>query len=172
MANATKSGGPRMLTGITQLVLLALSVAIALVLLANVFPLTVMVYLAVTAERIPQTYEVLGMAGTMVILGLILAFLLILRRIVITAGKAPFAPENALSLQRLGWIALAWQVVVVIFAMGGNQINIVNLPGILISIVDAHSYSAGGAIMVLAIFVLAHVFRMGAEMRDDLEGTV
>lgn len=172
MEASMKSEGPRLLAGFTQWLLLGLSAAIALILLANVVPLSMMAYLAITADRIPHSFEVLGMVGTMTILGLILAFLLVLRKIVITAGNAPFGMKNAQRLQRLGWIALAWQVVVLAFAIAGHQINIVNHPDILISLVDARSYSASGAIMVLALFILAHIFRKGAEMREDLEGTV
>lgn len=172
MASTFINRAPRRLIGLTQVLLLALAAALALLLVAEAFALSVVTYAALAYERMPQPYEVSGTLGYCTILVLIFAFVLTLRRIVMAAADAPFTPRNAVRLQRLGWIALAWQVVVVVLAASGHQINIVNQPELLISLVDARSYSAGGAIMVLALFVLAHVFRQGTALDAELEGTV
>ena len=37
---------------------------------------------------------------------------------------------------------------------------------------DSDGLSMGAIILTLVLFVLARVFRTGAEMQDDLEGTV
>jgi hypothetical protein len=64
---------------------------------------------------------------------------------------------NILGLQMLGWIA----------ALVGSPIG-GDINGFDVGL----KLSPGGIAVVLMLFILARVFRQGAVMRDDLEGTV
>jgi hypothetical protein len=64
---------------------------------------------------------------------------------------------NLLGLQLLGWLA----------TLVGSPIR-GDINGFDIGL----KLSAGGAAVVLLLFILARVFRQGTMMRDDLEGTV
>lgn len=82
----------------------------------------------------------------------------------------PFTPQNAVRLRTMGWLTLGFQLLAVpITAVGvwiGNttrDIGNVN--------VDAE-VSANGLLLALVLFILARVFKTGAQMREDLEGTV
>jgi hypothetical protein len=93
-----------------------------------------------------------------------------LAQIIDTVGKGdPFTAENARRLTRMGWVALA--------------IQLVELPGMLLSewlkpqlaegtFSVSSDFSLTGIGLALVLFILARVFRKGTEMRDDLEGTV
>ena len=85
--------------------------------------------------------------------------------------RDPFIAENATRLTRMGWLTVAIYV-------GGLFVTI---PGAWIASIAADAgedvtFNAGldgtGLVMILVLFVLARVFRMGAAMREDLEGTV
>jgi Protein of unknown function (DUF2975) len=83
----------------------------------------------------------------------------------VSAGDA-FILANARRLQIIGWSLLALQLL--------------DIPGSLIakffpSLSNAApdaTFSVGGWIAVLMVFVLSRVFAAGAVMRDELEGTV
>jgi hypothetical protein len=97
-------------------------------------------------------------------------FVVFLRRIVDSVGAGdPFAPENAVRLARMGWMALG------VFAL---SIPLGILSAWIESVTEAGSldidFDGGGSGIVLALtlFILARVFRQGAAMREDLEGTV
>ena len=90
-----------------------------------------------------------------------------LAQIIATVGAGdPFILANARRIQIIGWSLLVLQLL--------------EIPGALISRFfpslgnaspDA-TFSIGGWIAVLMVFVLGRVFAAGAVMRDDLEGTV
>lgn len=106
--------------------------------------------------------------GAFLISGLI--FTLSLRRIVdtVSAGE-PFCQENALRLKNMGFAVLALVV------CGLLQPFVVAWVDQLLAQTDAvrnHTISADGLLAALVLFILARVFRQGAAMRDDLEGTV
>jgi hypothetical protein len=95
-------------------------------------------------------------------------FLRELRRIIDTVAEGdPFIPDNALRLERMGWLAVAIQLI----AMPAGA-----LAGWASYLAHTHyidiSFSFSGALLALILFVLARVFRKGADMRDELEGTV
>jgi hypothetical protein len=83
----------------------------------------------------------------------------------------PFAPENGDRLSRMGWLALAVQGIAL--AIKG-----------VVKAIEPYAAKAGekidfdfdldlaGVLLVLILFILARVFRHGAAMRADLEGTV
>lgn len=83
----------------------------------------------------------------------------------------PFHPENGARLSRMGWLALGGQglglllgAIVLWFKpfieKAGDSVDF-NLES-----------DFGGLLLVLILFILARVFRRGAEMREELEGTV
>ena len=78
----------------------------------------------------------------------------------------PFAIENAERLARMGWLALAIQLIAI--PVGIASVSL----GKLSVLTAEFEISGGGILLVLTLFVLARVFRHGAEMREDLQGTV
>jgi hypothetical protein len=100
-------------------------------------------------------------------------FLLLLRQIVETvAAGDPFIGDNATRLSRMGWIALGAQAVSI--PLAGAVIWLAGMIEYHDSTRLDHDvgFDFGGIILVLVLFILARVFRQGAAMRDDLEGTV
>ena len=116
------------------------------------------------------------LAGVAALLALAVYFLVLLRRIVLSVGDGdPFIPENAERLSRMGWTVLIGQVASI--PVGAMVLWIATLvedtPGA--GHADVHSdfgFSGGGLLLMLVLFILARVFRRGAEMREELEGTV
>ena len=99
-------------------------------------------------------------------------FLVLLRRIVNSVGEGdPFIPANATRLSHMGWIALIGQIVSI--PLGAAVVWIARIveddPKVR---VDEFGFSGSGILLVLILFILARVFRRGAEMREELEGTV
>jgi len=124
-------------------------------------------------EGVPDTayWAIMGaLALGAIILMLWEGFLVYLRRIVDSVGAGdPFAPENAERLSRMGWLALS------VFAL---SLPLGTLGAWIAAQVDQGTldidFAGGGSGLVLALvlFILARVFRHGAAMREDLEGTV
>jgi hypothetical protein len=105
------------------------------------------------------------------LLFLILRFCLELRRIVLSVDDGdPFHPDNAARLSRMGWLALAgWATMIPIAAIAswlertvGDDADISVHGGV----------DLDGVLLALVLFILARVFRHGAQMREELEGTV
>ena len=123
----------------------------------------------------PELFGALGLlfVGIAAFLSLMIWFLILLRRIVNTVGEGdPFVPENADRLSRMGWIAVGTQVLTI--PMGAMVLWLAEVFKEADDIhVDADMGIDGGAIvLILVLFILARVFRHGAAMREDLEGTV
>ncbi len=82
----------------------------------------------------------------------------------------PFTPQNATRLRTMGWLTLAFQLLAI--PIGAVGIWIENTTrGIGDVNVDAE-VSANGLLLAIVLFILARVFKTGAQMREDLEGTV
>jgi hypothetical protein len=90
-----------------------------------------------------------------------------LAQIIASAGAGdPFISANARRLQTIGWALLTLQLL--------------DIPGAFLakffpslgSAAPDVTFSPGGWIAVLMVFVLSRVFAAGSAMRDDLEGTV
>ena len=108
-----------------------------------------------------------------VMLSLSMLFVRQLRAIVGTVDDDPFLPDNAVRLARLGW-----------YALGTQLCEFVGQPLVAAYGKYAGSFTwglstSGGQHVSLAplglavtLFILARVFRQGAAMRDELEGTV
>ncbi|MFZ9396374.1 MAG: DUF2975 domain-containing protein [Erythrobacter sp.] len=135
----------------------------------------------VASQGVPASPELIGallMIFTCVFAMLVLGvcFMELLRRIVRTVGTGdPFIPENAKRLSRMGWIGVAAHLV--ILPLGGVAMWLMELvedtpvaEDIRFDIDFGLDFS--GILLVLILFILARVFRTGADMREDLEGTV
>jgi hypothetical protein len=81
-------------------------------------------------------------------------------------GGDPFAPANARRLEQMGWLAMAMNLVVIPVGM---------LASWLVRFGGPHTdlgFSFAGLVLTLVLFILARVFRQGAAMREELEGTI
>jgi hypothetical protein len=111
---------------------------------------------------------VLVFAAGMAALGFL--FFRHMKRIVDSVAEGdPFVPMNARRLTAMAWLMLAIQFVAIPTA--GLGIAVASQAGENPGTVDA-GFNMNGIIMVLTLFILARVFRKGAEMREELEGTV
>jgi hypothetical protein len=101
-------------------------------------------------------------------IGMILLFLHLLRLIIDSVGIGdPFVPDNAVRLSRMAWLAVGVQLASIpIGAIGAWLAQHVKDADIDIGV------SMEGIALALILFILARVFRRGAEMREELEGTV
>ena len=83
----------------------------------------------------------------------------------------PFIPDNAQRLNAMAWLLLGSQVLTVI----AGELRVY-----FFSLIDPESQAPfdispndfTGFLIVLVLFILARVFGHGADMREDLEGTV
>lgn len=101
-----------------------------------------------------------------------LRFLLELRAVGASVEQGdPFHPDNAARLARMGWIAVIGQVAVL--PLGALATWLKPFSDKLGDTVDVSVGLDGGTILlILILFILARVFKRGAAMRADLEGTV
>jgi hypothetical protein len=112
------------------------------------------------------------LAGIAALAGLGIYFLVLLRRIVNSVGEGdPFAPVNADRLTLMGWIAVISELASIPIAALGAWIEGIGGEANDSLTFDV-SFDGGGIGLILVLFILARVFRKGAEMREDLEGTV
>ena len=96
-----------------------------------------------------------------------------LRRIIDTVGEGdPFLPENATRLNVMAWLLLGVQLLSIPIA--GLALFLADWANSIedIQISSDSFFDLPGILMVIVLFILARVFRIGAAMRDDLEGTV
>lgn len=139
----------------------------------------------INAELIEETGDpsitlpVFLIVGVMLIGLVILAALFVffgkLRQIIGTVGDGdPFAPANADRLSLMGWLMLAVQLAVIPATMLGVQLaqfadkfedSDINIEG-------GFDLDLTGILIVILLFILSRVFKHGARMREDLEGTV
>lgn len=128
--------------------------------------------IGILAGHVPEaakTYdaqEALMLALAPLVLGIYGWFARLLAQIIdtVAAGDA-FIRINAERLKRMAWLMLAMKLLVsvqdpVLNALFRHEVH------------SPFQYPSGGLIFPLTLFILARVFRQGAEMRDDLEGTV
>ena len=96
-----------------------------------------------------------------------------LRKIIATVGEGdPFAPDNADRLSAMAFLMLGVQLLMLPTAAIGmaltdwaDEVESANVS------IDA-GLDLTGILLVVILFILARVFRHGAAMREDLEGTV
>jgi hypothetical protein len=178
MLNGLNNNKDRLIKGSRLVVRIAIvtnrlflaAVAVGL-LLSWIFPAQ---FVALLLQPSPGTDVRSAMTGVrlLMLLGIAMAavtdrLLAPLAQIIASAGAGdPFISANARRLQTIGWALLALQLL--------------DLPGALLekffpslgSAAPDVTFSPGGWIAVLMVFVLSRVFAAGSAMRDDLEGTV
>ncbi len=110
------------------------------------------------------------LAGVGALLYLFWRFFRSMLAIVRSVGEGdPFIPVNADRLTAMGWTMLAINILAL--PVAGLALYIAKLAGENPGSIDA-GVDFGGIILVLTLFILARVFRHGAALREDLEGTV
>lgn len=94
-----------------------------------------------------------------------------MRAIITSVGEGdPFIPANAQRLNMMAWLLLVVEILVVL--IGAMRAHLANLMGWDWDGTSFRIYDLDGLLMVIILFILARVFKHGAAMRDDLEGTV
>ena len=125
-----------------------------------------------STASLPMMLAVITGTLVMILIVILLAFhfFQLLGRIINTVSVGePFTAINAERLNKMGWIALIFQTA--------------SIPiGALAAYIAAHvpsddftadiEFSLTGVLFAIVLFILARIFRQGAAMRDDLEGTV
>jgi hypothetical protein len=102
--------------------------------------------------------------------GLIYSFLISLRQIIDTVGQGdPFVMGNAERLTRMGWRALTIQLTMLVAAVLAGWVDAHATEDVFELHIDVSLF---GFVLAVILFILARVFRKGAEMRAELEGTV
>lgn len=97
-------------------------------------------------------------------------FFRLLSQIIDTVSDGePFTADNSERLNRMGWIALIFQIASIPIGALAAYIAM-NIPSDDFS--ADFEFSLTGILFAIVLFILARIFRQGAAMRDDLEGTV
>ena len=109
---------------------------------------------------------ILALVGAMAAMAFV--WLREMRRIIDSVALGdPFVPENAERLQKMGWLTVGIEL---------TSIPVGGIGAWITSVVeDATSdfgISLGGILLAVVLFILARVFREGARLRAELEGTV
>ncbi|MCT2399047.1 DUF2975 domain-containing protein [Novosphingobium mangrovi (ex Huang et al. 2023)] len=164
-----------LLMGVMVLAAIATIVAVPAVLVMRD---QIMVDLAKEMPGLDAPHFVLAIAAVCLLAAILLALLFrifqLLKQIVDTVGAGdPFVPVNARRLTQMAWLTLAVQVVSLPLTRIGMWIHEVTkgagADGVDIRVTGV---DGNGLLLVLILFILARVFRKGAEMRAELEGTV
>lgn len=128
-------------------------------------------------EAFPAGFPIVALAGIMLIGLVIVALLFVffgkLRHIIDTVGAGdPFQPANADRLNLMAWLMLGAQLVALpAAALGVHLARLAD--GVERVDVDVDgALDPTGIMLIIVLFILARVFRHGAAMREDLEGTV
>jgi len=168
----------KVLTYVAQIGLALSGLAIAIA-----APLMLIFNEQVSIEFAKEVGEVSGGTFIAITLGLmVVAFAIIaaalaffgkLRAIIASVGEGdPFAPENADRLNLMAWLLLGIQLLMIpaigiglLFAKWADEVENAEVT------IDA-GLDMEGILMVIVLFILARVFKHGAAMRADLEGTV
>jgi len=124
-----------------------------------------------------ESFPIYLLIGVMLIgLGIVaalFAFFARLRQIIDTVGAGdPFDPVNAERLNMMAWLMLAANLLFIpAAAIGVPLVDYFDaMEGADVSIEQGIDLT--GILLIIILFILARVFRHGAAMRADLEGTV
>jgi Protein of unknown function (DUF2975) len=117
-------------------------------------------------ELLPLLLAVFALG--IVVLGLIWT---IMRKLLAIVGSVetgnPFVLANALRLKAIGWMMVVLQLVGIPLAiLAGKAADMFGESDTGLDI------SLNGILAILLVFILAGIFERGAEMREELEGTV
>ena len=119
-------------------------------------------------ENMIKPVEPMALAITIFIGGLLMGvlaiFVALMRRIVASVAEGdPFLPVNASRLYKMGWLGVGIAALTTALSVAATQVD--GSPGDL-------DFDFSALVLALSLFILARVFRHGAAMREDLEGTV
>ncbi|GAB5349010.1 DUF2975 domain-containing protein [Alteriqipengyuania sp. 357] len=180
---------PLLLVGKIFCILLQALMALGAVALIIAIPVVLFAQDMIQAEiveelpSVTQEFPALLIAAIMAIGVSIVVMLFIffgkLRRIIGTVGEGdPFQPENAKRLSQMGWLMLGTQLVIIPagiivmqLARYADAIEKAGAENFSLTFDDG-GFDMTALLLVVILFILARVFRHGAEMREDLEGTV
>ncbi len=96
-----------------------------------------------------------------------------LRHIINTVSEGdPFLPINADRLSMMGWLMLGVQLLILPLAALGAQLAKFADELDDVDVSGGMELDLTGILIVILLFILARVFKHGAAMREDLEGTV
>lgn len=97
-----------------------------------------------------------------------------LRQIINTVSNGdPFEPANSGRLNQMAWLMLGVQLLVLpAIPLAMRLAEVGEMVGEDIGVDIEGGLDLSGILMVIILFILARVFRHGAAMRADLEGTV
>ncbi|KTR85316.1 hypothetical protein NS277_00115 [Novosphingobium barchaimii] len=124
-------------------------------------------------EFVPIVIGLLTVATVLVLI--LFRIFQLLKRIVDTVGAGdPFVPINATRLTQMAWLTLGVQLASALIGGIATLLDRVagDAPHIRGEIQVDSGVSGNGLLLMLILFILARVFRKGAEMRAELEGTV
>ncbi|GGD71113.1 DUF2975 domain-containing protein [Croceicoccus mobilis] len=150
---------------------------IALAAIAITIPAIGIFYSQVSAELVandaPSSAYWVILLMLMLVAGLlVMAFFFIrhLRRIVDTVAQGdPFVPINATRLTSMAWLSLGMFLIAIPIEASGawlsGAVEHAEMQGQV-------GVEGSSLFLILTLFILARVFRKGAEMREELEGTV
>ena len=171
---------PLLLAGKVLTIIMQGFMALAGAILAIMIPVVIFfqdeINTEIAAEKIADfpTLAIVGLfALAIAAVTMVFVFFGKLRAIIGTVGERdPFVPENADRLSVMAWLLLAVQVLMIpigglglLVAKWADEIEHTNVT------IDA-GLDLTGILMVITLFILARVFKHGAAMREDLEGTV
>jgi phage-related protein len=169
-----------------------LAVAKVLVIIAQIVMIFAMVMVGIgtaavlTLQRAELMGEIAKAGAPAMSAGLIIAAMLIVIGLLYLAWRffkellgiinsvadgEPFHPDNADRLSRMGWITVIAQVAMLPIAGIAAWLDQYMDKVVSHFHVDS-SVDFEGVLLTLILFILARVFREGARMREELEGTV
>ncbi|MFK4871749.1 DUF2975 domain-containing protein [Novosphingobium sp. ZW T3_23] len=122
---------------------------------------------------LPQFFWVVSaiLAVAAILCGVLFRIFQLLKHIVGTVGDGdPFVPDNAVRLTQMAWLTLVVQLLGLPLSGLGAWINRIGEGHTKLETMGG--VSGNGLLLMLILFILARVFRKGAEMRAELEGTV
>jgi hypothetical protein len=161
----------RGLIGLTMALLGAVAAALMLLIVAGLtfkreFLISQVAEKGIPDQGYPALLVLVALVAVLCVLGIL--FLRHLFRIVGSVGSGdPFNPINADRLRAMAWLTLGAQPL--LWAIGAAAHWFARYGA------DAHpdvGISLSGFLLAVVLFILARVFRTGAQMREDLEGTV
>ncbi|MEO9462113.1 MAG: DUF2975 domain-containing protein [Marinomonas sp.] len=186
MSTAALSNGrndPLLLAGRILTFLLQAVIALGVLALAIATPIVIFARDMISAEIIakhgdsvaafPAFQIAVILVAAIAALALIFLFFGKLRALIESVGIGdPFAPENADRLSAMGWLAIGVYALSAVIA--GLAFTVSEWAQQLDDV--EFDFDVGldltGILMIIILFILARVFRHGASMREDLEGTV
>ena len=161
----------RVLIGAIVVIFAFCAALLAFAFVALMTPLRENMLATLPAHLGPATSGAVGSVLALLIAMLVIAILFMrdLLRIVGSVEKRnPFDSLNADRLRRMGWLTVLTQVILLF--LGGIANTGSYRQAILAE--DAIVTAISALLLTLILFILARVFRLGAAMRDELEGTV